>query len=358
MYGLPKIHKNGTPMRPIISTINSPTYKLSKELARILAPLGGNTLYTVKNSAEFVERMQGMEVSSHDRLVSFDVKSLFTQVPVDEALKVVEERLANDQTIGDRTSLPVSKLVELTNLCLRSTYFQPGDNFYEQTDGAAMGSPLSPVIANLYLESLEASAILSAPLKPRVWVRYVDDTFVVWPHGLDNLSVFHSHLDQQHPSIKFTVEQEQDGQLPFLDVLVMKVEGRLVTSVYRKPTHTERYIPFHSHHHPRTVTGVMRCMRDRAVHVCHPSKREEEMNHLTQVFTANGFPESLVKKTMTSRPLVVPSTPSTPEEENLKVMCTPYVKGLSERIQKLCAPLGVRAVFKPGRTLRRSLTKV
>lgn len=71
----------------------------------------------------------------------------------------------------------------------------------------------------------------------------MDDTFVVWPHGLDNLSVFHSHLDQQHPSIKFTVEQEQDGQLPFLDVLVMKVEGRLVTSVYRKPTHTERYIP-------------------------------------------------------------------------------------------------------------------
>jgi hypothetical protein len=61
---------------------------------------------------------------------------------------------------------------------------------------------------------------------------------------------------------------------------------------------------------------------------------------------------------MTSRPLVVPSSPSTPEEENLKVMCTPYVKGLSERIEKLCAPLGVRAVFKPGRTLRRSLTKV
>ena len=79
------------------------------------------------------------------------------------------------------------------------------------------------------------------------------------------------------------LEKEKDDRLPFLDVLVTKEGGKLVTSVYRKPTHTERYIPFHSHHHPRTVTGVLRCMRDRAHNICHPSKRKEETDHLTQV---------------------------------------------------------------------------
>ena len=93
MYGLPKIHKEDTPMRPIVSTINSPSYKLAKELARILTPLAGNTAYTVRNSTAFVERIRGLQTTPQDTLVSFDVKNLFTQVPVEAALTVVEDRL-------------------------------------------------------------------------------------------------------------------------------------------------------------------------------------------------------------------------------------------------------------------------
>ena len=72
---------------------------------------------------------------------------------------------------------------------------------------------------------------------------------------------------------------------------VSKEGGRLLTSVYRKPTHTERYIPYHSHHHPRTTMGVLRCMRDRACSICHPTKMQQKTDHLNQVFQANGFPE-------------------------------------------------------------------
>ena len=74
---------------------------------------------------------------------------------MEAAPTVVEDRLYKGPTLGDKTSMPVPQLVELTRLCLRSIYFQLLDKFHEQTDGAAMGSPLSPVIANLYLESLE-----------------------------------------------------------------------------------------------------------------------------------------------------------------------------------------------------------
>ena len=148
--------------------------------------------------------------------MSFDVKNLFTQVPVEAAFTVVKDMLYKDPTVSDRTSIPVPQLVELTSLCLRSTYFQLGEKFYEQTDGAAMCSPLSPVIVNLYLESLEETAIRSAPFKPKLWVRYVDDMFVIWPHGPDRLRSFHQHLNKQHPRSSSQLKRRKRTSFPSL----------------------------------------------------------------------------------------------------------------------------------------------
>ena len=145
-------------MRPIVSAIGSPSYNLAKELARILTPLAGNTPHSVKNSA-LVERVSVMELEARDRLVSFDVTNLFTQVPVDEALKVLEERLSADVTLTERTSIPVPQLTELIEICLWTTFFQFQDTFYEQVDGAAMGFPFSPIVTNLYMEHLEETAL-------------------------------------------------------------------------------------------------------------------------------------------------------------------------------------------------------
>ena len=131
IYGLPKVHKDGVPMRPIVSCIGSPTYRLAKDLARTLTPLSGQTTYTVMNSTKFVERLQEARIGPEDLLVSFDVTSLFTQVPIDEALEVVRARLTKDPTLMDRTYIPVPQLVDLIELCLRSTYFQFQNNFFE-----------------------------------------------------------------------------------------------------------------------------------------------------------------------------------------------------------------------------------
>ena len=91
-----------------------------------------------------------------------------------------------------------------------------------------MGSPLSPVVANIFMEAFEDTAIESAQLKPKVWFRYMDDTFVICPHGENALSVFHDHLNSQHPYIQFTMEVETNNCLPFLDVMVTRLpEGRV-----------------------------------------------------------------------------------------------------------------------------------
>ena len=350
---LPKVHKEG--MRPIVSTIGSPTYRLAKELARILAPLVGNSGHSVKNSKAFVDRIRNMETLPQDLLASFDVTSFFTQVPVDDALRVVEAKLCADETLPERTSIPSAHLIELVELCLGSTYLEFQGRLYEQSDGAAMGSPLSPVIANMYMEHLEETALHTAPLQLTLWLRYVDDTFVAWLHGHEELQHFHEHINQQHPNIQFTIEEEKDGQLAFLDVQVTRSPDGLITSVYCKPTHTDRYIPFHSHHHQRTTTGVLRCMRDRAYQICSNTTREPELECLKEVFQANGFPEDLVRKTLTSH-----STPASipePGQEPVKTLCTSYIRGLSEKLERVCS-LGVRAAFKPVRTLKQTLMRL
>ena len=102
-YGLRKIYKTGIPLRPIVSFINSPTYDVSSYLAKILSPVVGNTVNTVKNSLEFADFIRGKTLDAEDELVSFDVVSLFTKIPVDLAIEVAKKRLREDVSLEKRT---------------------------------------------------------------------------------------------------------------------------------------------------------------------------------------------------------------------------------------------------------------
>ena len=170
IYGLPRIQKEGTPLRPIVNTIDSPTYELAKYVARILGPLVGKTDSYIKDSREFVELIKEEKIDSKDMLISFDVVSLFTKIPLNEAIQVIKE-VADPQT------------TRLAEVCLKSTFFSFQGEFFEQTSRVAMGSPLSPIVANLYMEKFEKNALETYPLKPSRWKRYVDDTNVKWPHA-------------------------------------------------------------------------------------------------------------------------------------------------------------------------------
>ena len=224
LYGLPKIHKQGVPLRPIVSSIGSPTYKLAKHLATLLKSLVGQSEHHIKNSKQFIDIIKTIKLEETDILVSFDVESLFTKVPLAETLVLLRPHF----------DPPV---INLFQHCLTSSYFIWKGTFYEQTDGVAMGSPLSPVLANFFMEDFEVRALQSAEKKPKHWFRYVDDTFVVWQHGRESLQIFLDHLNGIHSNIKFTMETENNNALPFLDVLIKKKSnGDLGHEVTRKPT--------------------------------------------------------------------------------------------------------------------------
>ena len=144
--------------------------------------------------------------------------------------------------------MSVNHIIKLLEFCLNSTSFIYQGQFYQQIEGAAMGSPLSSIVANIYMEKFEEEALATAPHPPSLWKRYVDDTFVIQKEEYSN--EFFQHINSIEEKIKFTAESiRADGTMPFLDTLVTpRRDGSLETRVYRKPTHTNQYLQWDSHH--------------------------------------------------------------------------------------------------------------
>ena len=155
-----------------------------------------------------------------------------------------------------------------------------------------MGSLVSPVVANLYMEMFEEIALRTAEHPPRIWKRYVDDTFCVMKRT--KVEGFLSHLNSIRPTILFTMEQE-DGSLPFLDSLLhRKDDGTIEVSVYRKPTHTDRYLNFSSHHPQHVKRGMVSCLFHRARTIAQNENVGTEEQHLRTVLDGNDYPETFV----------------------------------------------------------------
>ena len=154
-----------------------------------------------------------------------------------------------------------------------------------------MGSPLSPIVANLFMEHFEETALQSATHKPKVWLRYVDDTFVVWQHGAEEINTFLQHLNCQHASIKFTMEMENQGAIPFLDTKITRTaQGSLSHQVYRKPTHTDRYLNYRSYHHPSVLRSINKTLVKRAHEVSDQAHLRGELEHTKKVLRCNNYP--------------------------------------------------------------------
>ena len=152
LYGLPKIHKEGAPVRPIISAISTYNYKLAKYLDEILKPLVNNKVI-LKDTFDFVNKISNINMIEEQRIVSFDVESLFTNIPVNETIERILERAFKEQEKFHGLDKPT--LRKFLDICTKESHFQFNGQYYDQVDGVAMGSPLGPLFANIFMDEFE-----------------------------------------------------------------------------------------------------------------------------------------------------------------------------------------------------------
>ena len=174
---------------------------------------------------------------------------------------------------------------------MKSTYFTFIGKYYEQVEGAAIGSSISPIVANLFMQSFEVRALQSSPNPPLLWKRFVDDAFVIMKKAYRE--EFLTHLNSVDKNIQFTAEEPgQEGSLPFLDILITPGnEGRLNTTVYRKPTHTDQYLHRDSLHPISSKYSVVGTLHHRARTVCSNKQLlQQEEGHLVKALKNCNYP--------------------------------------------------------------------
>ena len=188
--------------------------------------------------------MQDLIISAGSILVSYDVSSLFTNVPLNETIEIFGEKVFKDNWFNSTYDLNISKedIVDLLSAATKDQLFQFNGSLYEQIDGVAMGSPLSPLPANMFMSSLEEEINMVGNLPP-YYCRFVDDVMPDIPTAMDFLNT----LNHAHPAVKFTMEIEKDGMLPFLGTQLLHLVPQIKTSVYVKPTYTSLLLHYQSH---------------------------------------------------------------------------------------------------------------
>ena len=188
-----------------------------------------------------------------------------------------------------------------------------------------------------------------------MWHRYVDDVLVVWPHEDQLLEEFHRHLNKQNPSIQLTVEKESEGKIAFFDAQLEKKGTKVLTSIFHKKTHTDLYLHFDSNHPAKVKRGIIQCLRHRAKKVCDGSTQWQEIRHL--VFKPNSYFEAVVERNLRARPTSADSSQAlaSPQALASQPPSSCYFRtsqdSCSERIERVCRPLGVKTVCKSRGTL-------
>ena len=337
LYGLPKIHKVDKesdqipPFRPIISSIGSYNYNLAKYLNSLLCPCIPSE-FSCSDSFTFVREIQNLEFQK-SFLVSFDVESLFTNVPVKETTEI-----AMDLIYQHHKNLKISRpqLRKLFQFATSQTHFIFDGQYYDQVDGLAMGSPLGPTMANIFmgkhekewLQNFSGSGVL-------FYRRYIDDIFCVFEKE-ENVLGFFEYLNSRHPNIKFTMEKENNEVLSFLDVLVKKeVSGKFITTTYRKPTFTGLLTNFTSFISSSYKFGLIKTLFNRAAKInSSEAGLEQDKSFVTKILLQNSFPRACIDRVKNEVKLLQGTeNVQISAEQNIRFFKLPFIGEFSKLTQ-------------------------
>ena len=240
----------------------------------------------VQDTTDFINKIENLTIAEDSIIGTLDVTSLYTNIPNQEGIACIKEILEKER---NRLEKPLNEsLVDLLKMVLTKNNFQFNGTQYLQIGGTAMGTRVAPTYANLFM---------IYDLKPRIWLRYIDNIFFIWDHGGDELEKWLNYLNKSHKSIKFTAEHSKT-EINCLDTTVKKGKNlKLHIDLYVKSTDTKCYLKYDSAHPPPCEESLPYSQFIRIKRICtnetdyqkHSQTKESE-------FLEKGYPEHILEK--------------------------------------------------------------
>ncbi|XP_065671904.1 uncharacterized protein LOC136089751 [Hydra vulgaris] len=290
IYGMNKAHKpeKDYPMRPVVSTINTPPYGTSDYLVKIIQPTLNKNKSRLMNSNSFVSEAKQWIIDHNEVQVSFDIVYLYPFIPIDETIPVIIDILNADIVdLKTRTKLTLADIHQVIELSLSICYFLYENNIRVIPNSGPIGLSLMVVMAEAFLQNIERKSLNIAIVytsEPKIYKRYVDDCHARFA-SIKQQQMFLNILREQHPAIKYTVELENDlKQLNFLDINITNTgSGAYEFQIHRKEAITNVQLKPNSNINPNIIIGVFKGFLCRAKRICSQKHLQKKIDFLIDI---------------------------------------------------------------------------
>ena len=331
LYGTPKLLKEGHPLRPIVSGIDSPTDNLSKYITHFIQPLATTVPAYIQDSKHFKQHISTIPPLPLDTyLCTADVKALYTNIPTAEGIQYTCDYINNNRELLPNYAPRTQIFRIIMDHILTNNYFSFQDNFFLQIFGAAMGCRMVPPYANIFMHKIDCQIQAEHPYKIQYYKRLIDDIFFVYQGTNEELTILQNWLNNIHPTIKFTLTTS-NSQIPFLDMTIYIDEHRkLRTTLYKKPTDTSSYLHFQSNHPEHTKRSIIYSQAIRLnMLIDNDSHLQHHLDNMTRALLAKNYPlpiihQEIIKATNISQHILLQRA-ETPDADNSTYRITvPY----------------------------------
>ena len=235
-----------------------------------------------------LDKLKEFSPSPHQIMVSFDVVSLFTNVPLEETINMIGNCTYTETNLS-QPAFEKDIFVNLMRLATQGLFLYK-DTLYKQIDGVTLGCPLGQTLANFFMTHMEKQLLCNDPeASPKLYLRYIDDIFAIFDND-QSCTKFMEKLNTQHPNIKFTLEQAKNT-IPFLDVEIKINLNKFDIWTWRKPSNTELLLNFNDFCPKIWKKGLILCLLNRAKITCSTgSLFQKGVAYLKNLFYNNGYP--------------------------------------------------------------------
>ena len=364
--GQPKIHKPEMPMRIITCTRSTITSNISQFVLKMIQQLRETISNYVKNTKELISSINKIKLQSDEYLASLDVKDLFTNIPINQSINIVIERIGQSESFYE-SALTKSDIRELLLVCLNNSYCTFNNKFFRQKRGLPMGNTLSPLLADLYMDQYIKNNMKKVNDK---LFRYVDDLCIITKIKEEELKIYINELNSLKGTIKFTHEFEKNCQLNYLDTTLTRniAEQRIDVKWYRKDTASDRVLHYESGHQTSIKVNIIKNMTEKIINTTKNNEQQkEDLKTISDMLIKSKYPRHLVDNIIKTclkqaNDNILSSTGASQSSENDKnkndikyTLTLPYVNGM-EVLKRKLEKLNIKLYFSYPKKLNSLLT--